>query len=205
MSDADKAADAWAWVTALEAGAPDIVSAWNGIEPDLVETVQQEARRVAHPGSTASLVDQLGALAGALGAFVAAAPDSTLRLPGGEDDWNVAQTIGHACDARAGLALAASRAASGRWPADAPTVVPVGVPGAPDTGRDRLLERIARSQRLIERAGRSVAGHETDPCPLDHPVVGRLRCGEWLVFAGIHDLLHLEQLHGIATGATLRT
>ena len=101
MSDADKAADAWAWVTALEAGAPDIVSAWNGIEPDLVETVQQEARRVAHPGSTASLVDQLGALAEALGAFVAAAPDSTLRLPGGEDDWNVAQTIGHACDARA--------------------------------------------------------------------------------------------------------
>jgi hypothetical protein len=25
--------------------------------------------------------------------------------------------------------------------------------------------------------------------------VGRLRCGEWLLFAGVHDLMHLEQLH----------
>jgi hypothetical protein len=24
-----------------------------------------------------------------------------------------------------------------------------------------------------------------------------LRCGEWLLFAGVHDMLHLEQLHGI--------
>jgi hypothetical protein len=28
--------------------------------------------------------------------------------------------------------------------------------------------------------------------------VGRLRCGEWLLFAGVHDLMHLEQLHRIA-------
>ncbi len=83
--------------------------------------------------------------------------------------------------------------------------MPVGVPGAAEAGRDRLLERIAQSQRLIARAGRSIAGHETDPCPLDHPVVGRLRCGEWLVFAGIHDLLHLEQLHALAARTTLRT
>jgi hypothetical protein len=25
-----------------------------------------------------------------------------------------------------------------------------------------------------------------------------LRCGEWLLFAAVHDLMHLEQLHGIA-------
>jgi hypothetical protein len=24
--------------------------------------------------------------------------------------------------------------------------------------------------------------------------VGRLRCGEWLLFSGVHDLMHLEQL-----------
>ncbi len=42
-----------------------------------------------------------------------------------------------------------------------------------------------------------MAGHETEPCPLDHPTVGRLLCGEWLAFAGVHDLLHLDQLHGI--------
>jgi hypothetical protein len=42
-----------------------------------------------------------------------------------------------------------------------------------------------------------VAGHENDPCPLEHPLVGRLLCGEWLLFAGVHDLMHLEQLHAL--------
>jgi hypothetical protein len=64
--------------------------------------------------------------------------------------------------------------------------------------RDELLGGIDRSQRLIERSARTIAGHETEPCPLDHPLVGRLRCGEWLLFAGVHDLMHLEQLHRIA-------
>jgi hypothetical protein len=72
------------------------------------------------------------------------------------------------------------------------------VPGPPDTGRDDLLRRIARSQRLIDRSAATVAGHEEDACPLEHPLVGRLRCGEWLLFAGVHDLMHLEQLHRIA-------
>ena len=49
----------------------------------------------------------------------------------------------------------------------------------------------------MERAARTIAGHETEPCPLEHPLVGRLRCGEWLLFAGVHDLMHLEQLHEI--------
>ena len=53
------------------------------------------------------------------------------------------------------------------------------------------------SQKAIERAARSIEGHETDPCPLEHPTVGRLRCGEWLLFAGVHDLMHLEQLQAI--------
>ena len=58
--------------------------------------------------------------------------------------------------------------------------------------------KIAQSQRLIERSARTVAGHETEPCPLVHPLVGRLRCGEWLLFAGVHDMMHLEQLHDLA-------
>jgi hypothetical protein len=41
----------------------------------------------------------------------------------------------------------------------------------------------------------AIDGHESEPCPLEHPLVGRLRCGEWLLFAGVHDLMHLEQLH----------
>ena len=123
--------------------------------------------------------------------------EAMLRAPGGEADWNVAQAIGHTCDSRAGLSLAAALAAGGRFPADAPTVVP-GIPGPPDADRATLLRRIAQSQRLIERSAKAVAGHETEPCPLVHPLVGRLRCGEWLFFAGVHDLMHLEQLHDLA-------
>jgi hypothetical protein len=50
----------------------------------------------------------------------------------------------------------------------------------------------------VERAARSIAGHELDPCPLDHPLVGRLRCGEWLLFSGVHDLMHLDQLERLS-------
>jgi hypothetical protein len=80
----------------------------------------------------------------------------------------------------------------------APQVVP-GVPGDPDATREHLLRRIATSQRIVERAARTIAGHETDPCPLDHPLVGTLRCGEWLLYSGVHDLMHLEQLETLET------
>ena len=185
------------WVDALEPGAPDIAAAWRGVEDGAFLSVRREVRRRAGQGSADRTVAQLATLAAALGAFVETASEETLRAPGGEEDWNVAQAIGHACDARAGLSLAAGLAAAGRFPADAPTVVP-GIPGSPDADRATLLRKIAQSQRLIERAARTVAGHETEPCPLVHPLVGRLRCGEWLLFAGVHDLMHLEQLQDLA-------
>ena len=72
-------------------------------------------------------------------------------------------------------------------------VVEAGGDGAIPT----LLRKIAQRQRIVERSARTVAGHETEPCPLVHPQVGRLRCGEWLLFAGIHDVMHLEQLHDL--------
>ena len=71
------------------------------------------------------------------------------------------------------------------------------MPGQPGRDRTSLVRRIEQSQRIIARVARDVAGHETDPCPLDHPLVGRLRCGEWLLFAGVHDVMHLEQLQRI--------
>ena len=189
------------WVDALVSGAPDIVAAWRGVEAGRLITARREVRRRAGGGTAEMVAAQLATLAGALTAFVEGATDAMLEAPGGEADWNVAQAIGHDCDARVGLCLAAALAAGGRWPADAPTVVP-SIAGPADVDRARLLRKIAQSQRLIERAARTVAGHETDLCPLDHPLVGRLRCGEWLVFAGVHDLMHLEQLHGLAvTGA----
>ena len=76
----------------------------------------------------------------------------------------------------------------------------LGIPGPADADRATLLRKIAQSQRIVERSARTVAGHETAPCPLVHPLVGRLRCGEWLVFAGVHDLMHLEQLHTMMRG-----
>ena len=187
------------WVDALEPGAPDVVAAWRGIEAGQLVTVRRAVRQRAGEGTAAGIVAQLATLAEALTTLVEALPEDALRAPGGEGDWNVAQCIGHDCESRVGLCLAASLAAAGRWPPDAPTVVQ-GIPGAPDADRETLRRKIAQSQRIVERAARSVAGHEIEPCPLDHPQVGRLRCGEWLLFAGIHDVMHLEQLHTLLAG-----
>jgi hypothetical protein len=187
------------WVDELEPGAPDVVAAWRGIERGQTTEVRREVRRMAGHGTAERLVPQLAMLAEALTAVVEGMSDADLARDGGEEDWNVAQAIGHDCEARAGLCLAAARAAAGRWPPDAPSVVP-GVPGPADADRATLLHRIDLSQRIVERSARTVAGHETTPCPLDHPLVGRLRCGEWLVFAGVHDLMHLEQLHTMMRG-----
>ena len=181
---------------ALAVSAPDVVAAWRGIDEGALLSVRREVRRRAGEGSTARIVPQLAAVAAALASVVEELPERAFAMPGGEGDWNVAQAIGHTASARAGLVMAASMAASGRWPADAPVVVP-GVPGAADAPREDLIRRVATSQRIIERAARSITGHETEPCPLEHPLVGRMRCGEWLLFSGVHDLMHLEQLEAL--------
>lgn len=190
-----------AWVDALEAGAPDVVAAWRGIDEGAFLSVRREVRRRAGEGSAERLSAELAVLAEALTAIVERLADDDLRRPGGEEDWNVAQAVGHDCDARAGLCLAAARAAAGTWPASAPRVVP-GVAGPADADRSALVRRIAQSQRIVERSARTVAGHELEPCPLEHPLVGRLRCGEWLLFAGVHDVMHLEQLHRLSGTGT---
>ncbi|HEX5012517.1 MAG TPA: DinB family protein [Candidatus Limnocylindrales bacterium] len=186
----------YAWVIDLEPHAPDVVAAWRGIDEGRFISVRREVRRRAGEGSAARTVPQLAALATALTAVVQSLPDAAFTLPGGEGDWNVAEAVGHVATSRAGLVLAASLAASNRWPLDAPVVVP-GIPGSPVADRPALVARLEKSQRLIERSARAVEGHELDPCPLEHPLVGRLRCGEWLLFAGVHDLMHLEQIHKI--------
>jgi hypothetical protein len=194
----DSEHDVSSWVDELEPIAPDVVAAWRGIDADEFLSVRRTVRRRAGVGSAGRVAVQLRGMAEALAAMVVALPEEAFSAPGGEADWNVAQAIGHAADARAGLTWAAALAASGRWPADSRPVVP-GIPGPADVGRDQLIRRIATSQRIVERAARTVAGHEPQPCPLDHPFVGRLRCGEWLLFAGVHDMMHLEQLHDLQT------
>ena len=185
---------------ALEADAPMAVAAFRGIEAGTFIAVRRSIRHGAGLGTAPAIVAELAAITAALTAVTATLPDAAFDAPGGEGEWTVAEAIGHDADSRAGLAMAGALAAQGRFPHDAPTVVP-GIPGERGHGRDALLRRIASSQRIIERAARSIAGHETDPCPLVHPLVGTLRCGEWLLFAGIHDLQHLEQLHRIAAAS----
>jgi hypothetical protein len=192
------------WVADLERDAPDVVAAWRGIEAGRFVTVRREVRRRAGPNSADRCLAQLEATASAITALVGTLPEDAFAMPGGEADWTVAEAIGHDAAARAGLVMAGALAASGRWPVDAPRVVP-SVPGPPGADRAELVRKIAQSQRIVARAVRQIAGHETDPCPLDHPLVGRLRCGEWLLFAGIHDLMHLEQLHGLADRLADRT
>jgi hypothetical protein len=185
-----------AWLDALEPAAPDIVGAYRNVEAGKFIAVRREIRKRMAVGAAPSVVPQLAAIAAALDAIVATLPDAAFSEPGGEGDWNVAEAIGHVAHARSGLVTAGALAAAGRFPVDAPTVVP-GIPGDQAAARDDLRRRIAVSQRIVERSARAIEGHETDPCPLDHPLVGRLRCGEWLLFSGVHDLMHLEQLHEI--------
>jgi hypothetical protein len=189
------------WLAALEAGAPDAVAAWRNIADGRPIGVRREVRQRAGEGSVARVLAQHEAIADEYGALIAALPEDAFRLPGGESDWNVAQALGHAFAARDGLVTAASLAAAGRFPADPPRVVP-SVPGSPDATRQELARRLALSRRIVARAARSIAGHELDDCPLDHPLVGHLRCGEWFLFIAVHDLMHLEQLADLA--ASLR-
>jgi len=191
--------DRYAWVGALEREAPDIVAAWRGIDEGRFLSVRREVRRRSGAGSAPRTVAQLAATAAALRDVVERLPEDEFALPGGEGDWNVAETVGHVATSRSGLVLAASLAAGDRWPPGTPAVVP-GIPGPATGTRDGLVRRIDQSQRVIERAARAVEGHERDACPLEHPLVGRLRCGEWLLFAGVHDLMHLEQLHDLSAG-----
>ena len=192
------------WVAALEPGAPDIVAAWRGIDEGRLIAVRREVRHRAGEGTAEVVAAQLAILADALTAIVGDLSDDDLRRDGGEGGWNVAQAVGHDAESRAGLSLAAAKAAAGQWPPDAPSVVQ-GIPGPADADHATLLRKIAQSQRIVERAARTVAGHEMEPCPLDHPQVGRLRCGEWLLFAGVHDLMHLDQLHGLIARKEIRS
>ncbi|MDP9468930.1 MAG: DinB family protein [Chloroflexota bacterium] len=187
-----------AWLAALEPLAPDVVAVWQAID-DEGPTIRgiafrREIRRRAGPGSAASILAQHEAIADALGAVLAEMPEPLLRAPGGEGDWNVAQAFAHTTGSRRWLAWAAALAARGEWPADPPRVVP-GVPGPADADVATLLTLLAKSRRSLATSAEAIAGHEAEPCPLDHPLVGRLRCGEWLLFAGVHDLMHLRQLH----------
>ncbi len=188
-----------AWLDALEAQAPDVVALFRFYSAGERVRLRRELRRRAGAGTAAGIARQLRAVATALGEAAAALLEPAFAAPAGEADWTVAEALGHTLDARRALTMAAAMAAAGRWPAQAPAVVP-SLPGPASADHADLLARLERSQAQVDRAAGTVAGHEEEPCPLDHPAVGRLRCGEWLLFAGVHDLMHLEQLHRLQAG-----
>lgn len=194
-----------AWLAALEPLAPDVVAVFQAIDDEGPRirgiAFRREIRRRAGPGTAATILAQHDAIADALGEVLSQMPEPLLRAPGGEGDWNVAQAFAHTTGSRRWLAHAAALAARAEWPAEAPRVVP-GIPGPADATVETLLMLLAKSRRSLASSAEAVAGHEAESCPLDHPLVGRLRCGEWLLFAGVHDLMHLRQLHRLLADAS---
>ena len=191
------------WVAAIEADAPDVVACWHvldGTAAGLI-TMRRELRARVHPGDAPRLAAQQEPIADALERVLRDLPDGLLQAPGGEEDWNVAQAFAHTTAARRFLATWAALDAGGaRGTGETPRVVP-SVPGRPDATREELLILLDKSRRAIREAAAQIEGHERQRCAVDHPLVGRLRCGEWLLFIGIHDLMHLEQLHRLRDGA----
>lgn len=192
-----------AWLAELEAGAPDVVAGWQALDSTFsgLKALRRELRARVHVGDAPRILAQQEAVGDALETVLRSLPEPLLRAPGGEEDWNVAQAFAHTTAARRFLATWASLDAAGEWPADEPRVRP-SVPGAPDASVEDLLAKLDGSRRAIREAAGRIAGHELDRCRLRHPLVGRLRCGDWLLFVGIHDVMHLEQLHRLADGAT---
>ena len=185
------------WVTDLERTAPDVVAIWRQLDPsDDDDYSAARADLESRSGDAQRSLAQQEAVAEALEAVLLAMPDEMLRAPGGEGDWNVSQAFAHTTGARRYLPAAAAMWASGRWPTDDPPRVVPGIPGPDDLDREALMTFLTKSRRSQAISATAIASHESEMCPMDHPLIGhRLSCGAWLLFAGVHDLMHLEQLH----------
>jgi hypothetical protein len=184
------------WVLDFERDAPDVVACWNALDAESpLRPLRRELRARVDTGSAARILAQQEAVGDALEAVLVRLPPRLLRAPGGEEDWNVAQAFAHATAARRFLATWASLDAGGAWPEERPPVVTPSVPGRPDASRDELLTLLDKSRRSIREAAARIDGHERQRCLLEHPLIGRLCCGEWLLWIGVHDCMHLEQLH----------
>jgi hypothetical protein len=186
------------WLTTLAIDAPDVVACWRALDNSYtgLKALRRELRGRVHEGGTPRILAQQEVVGAALEAVLRAMPERLLRAPGGEKDWNVAQAFAHTTAARRFLGTWAALDAGGReWPKERAPVVTPSIPGRPDATRDELLTLLDKSRRAIREAADRIGGHERQRCGMDHPLIGHLRCGEWLLFLGIHDCMHLEQLH----------
>lgn len=190
------------WVRAIEPDAPDTVACWRALDPTLsgLKRLRRELRERVHDGDAPRIVAEQEAIGEALERALRAVPDDLLRAPGGEGEWNVAQAFAHTTAARRFLAQWAALDAAGEWPEDDPPRVVPSIPGPADASRELLLQRLASSAASLRESARRIEGHETSRCRVEHPLIGRLRCGDWLLFVGVHDLSHLDQLARLARG-----
>jgi hypothetical protein len=199
-------ASARTWASVLDASAPDVVACWRAFDESLagLMALRRELRTRASEGSAPRILAQQEAIGDALESVLRRIPEHLLRAPGGEADWNVAQAYAHTTAARRFLGTWAAIDAGGApWPAERPPVVTPSVPGPAEATREQLLAYLGKSRIAIRTAAAKIDGHERQRCGIEHPLIGRLRCGEWLLFLGIHDCMHLEQLHRLlATGAS---
>ena len=188
--------EAPAWLTRLEADAPDVVACWRSFDWSLpgLRRLRRELRPRVSVGAAPRILAQQEAVGDELEAILRSLPERLLRAPGGEEDWNVAQAFAHTTAARRFLATWASLDAAGEWPEDRPPRVTPSVPGRADASVDELVVLLDKSRAAIRLAAARIEGSELNRCRMRHPLVGHLRCGEWLLFVGIHDLMHLEQL-----------
>lgn len=191
------------WAADLEGDAPDVVACWSALDDsdEGRRAMLRELDARVIDGSAPRILEQQEAVGNALEAILRGMPEEGLRAPGGEEDWNVAQAFAHTTAARRFLATWAALDTDRPWPAHkAPAVTP-SIPGRAEATRDELLVLLDKSRRGLRDAAAKIAGHETQPCGLRHPLIGEpRRCGDWLLFVGVHDLMHLEQLHRLRGG-----
>ena len=191
------------WVGPLERDAPDVVAGWRALDSSFtgLKALRRELRARVHEGDAPRILAQQEAVGDELERVLRDLPAALLRAPGGEEDWNVAQAFAHTTAARRFLATWASLDAAGEWPEQRPPVVTPSVPGRPEATVDELLVLLDKSRVAIRTAAGRIEGRELGRCRMRHPLIGHLRCGDWLLFVGMHDLMHLEQLHGLAAGS----
>jgi hypothetical protein len=189
------------WAVALAADAPDVVACWEALDEteEGLEAMLHELDVRVLDGAAPRILAQQEAIGDALESILRSLPDELLRAPGGEEDWNVAQAFAHTTAARRFLATWAALDVDRPWPEHRPPTVTPSIPGRADATREELLVLLDKSRRGLSEAASRIEGHETQACGMEHPLMGvPRRCGDWLLFVGVHDLMHLEQLHRLA-------
>lgn len=185
------------WIAELSPLAPDVVACWRALDSTSagLKGLRRELRARVAEGSAPAILAQQEAVGDALEGALRRLPEHLLDAPGDEEDWNVAQAFAHATAARRFLSTWAALDAGGEWPTENAPVVTPSIPGPPAATRAELLVLLDKSRRAIRAAAERIHGHELQRCGMPHPLIGRLRCGDWLLWIGVHDCMHLEQLH----------